>query len=449
MPELKYAIVDIETTGGFASGNHIIEICIIVTDGENELDRFDSLIFPGVYVPRFITGFTGITQDMVDQAPPFKSVAKRIYEILHDCVFVAHSVNFDYSFVKKELEKEGYEIPTKKLCTVRLSRKIVPGYKSYSLGNICAALNIPLLNRHRAFGDAEATYLLFKELLKRDSENCTKDFLKRNSKEHYLPPHIPKENISNLPPSPGVYYFHDARGKYIYIGKAKNLKQRVSSHFSNNKTNKQKQDFIREIHAISFVECATETMALLLESVEIKQHWAKFNRSQKRYEAKYGIYSYYDQKGFLRLGIEKKRKVQKAIVEATSLFELKRQLEEAVIEFKLCRKLLGLQLGACAVESNCAVCEAKTTALKHNNRLNKSIKKLSQTEALVYKEAIPLSDKYFVAIAKDGLLCMGVTDNSKTPKNIKLPIEDSAFKTYSLNSFVSHNLRKLTDETWA
>jgi DNA polymerase-3 subunit epsilon len=101
MSGLKYAIVDIETTGGFASGNHIIEICIIVTDGKQELDRLDSLIFLGVGVPRFITGFTGITQDMLDAASPFKAVAKRIYEILYDCMFVAHSVNFDDSFVKK------------------------------------------------------------------------------------------------------------------------------------------------------------------------------------------------------------------------------------------------------------------------------------------------------------------------------------------------------------
>jgi hypothetical protein len=251
----------------------------------------------------------------------------------------------------------------------------------------------------------------------------------------------------------GIYILRDSVfPQGFYIGKGKDIYDRIWKHgVKLDGTDKWNKGVGTTENFAKYRELRLEKGLTGWDDVEVAFWFTdKFDELEDQlmgaYEAKYGMYSYYDQKGFLRVGIEKKRKVQKAIVEATSLFELKRQLEEAAIEFKLCRKLLGLQLGACAVESNCAVCDAKTTALKHNNRLNKSIKKLSQTEALVYKEAIPLSDKYFVAIAKDGRLCMGITDNLQTIKNNKLPIEDNAFKTYPLNSFVSHTLRKLTLE---
>ena len=201
---MNFAIVDIETTGGHATGNGITEISIQVHDGKRVVKQYETLINPQQTIPYYIRGLTGIDNAMVADAPLFSEVAEQIYQTLQDCVFVAHSVNFDYSFVKHALQSCGYELNLKKLCTVRLSRKIIPGLPSYSLGKICAYLDININNRHRAGGDAEATVKLFEILLERDKENLIGKFLKRGSKEQALPPNLPREHYEQLPNQPGV-----------------------------------------------------------------------------------------------------------------------------------------------------------------------------------------------------------------------------------------------------
>src|SRR5690606_37439265 len=152
------------------------------------------------------------TQDMVQQAPLFENVAEKIYSLLHDKVFIAHNVNFDYSFIRHHLAACGYQLQTKKLCTVRLSRKILPGLPSYSLGNLCHSLGIPNNDRHRAGGDTAATVRLFQLLLENDREQFITKSLYRNSKESVLPPNVKKEDFDNLPYTSGVYYFHNEKG---------------------------------------------------------------------------------------------------------------------------------------------------------------------------------------------------------------------------------------------
>src|SRR4051812_3942927 len=115
-----FAIVDIETTGGYASANGITEIAVAVYDGVWTVEYFDTLINPQMPIPRYVQSLTGITNAMISQAPLFTDVAGRIYNMLHDKVFVAHNVNFDYSFIKYHLAQAGYSIDCKKLCTVRL-----------------------------------------------------------------------------------------------------------------------------------------------------------------------------------------------------------------------------------------------------------------------------------------------------------------------------------------
>jgi DNA polymerase III subunit epsilon len=164
-----YAIIDIETTGGNHTTGKITEIAIYVHNGNKVVETFSTLINPEIPIPRFIENFTGITNEMVKNAPRFFEVAKKIVEITNDKIFVAHNVMFDYSFIKHEFQCLGYEYNRKKLCTVKLSRKLLPGYKSYSLGKITKDLNINIKNRHRAAGDAEATVKLFEILLEKSS----------------------------------------------------------------------------------------------------------------------------------------------------------------------------------------------------------------------------------------------------------------------------------------
>jgi DNA polymerase III subunit epsilon len=189
-----YAIVDIETTGSYAAANGITEISIQVFDGSMVIEKFESLINPEKPIPYYIQRMTGITNEMVADAPGFDEVAEKIYSILHDKIFIAHNVNFDYSFVKSHLQNAGFELNSKKLCTVRLSRKIFPGFPSYSLLNLCHSLGISIANHHRAGGDTAATVKIFQLLLQNDKEQHIEKSLLRNSKEWILPPNVPKEH---------------------------------------------------------------------------------------------------------------------------------------------------------------------------------------------------------------------------------------------------------------
>lgn len=222
---MNFAIVDIETTGGHASANGITEISVFVHDGQRVIKHFETLINPQQPIPRFITSLTGIDDAMLQDAPTFDEIADQLFEILDENVFVAHNVNFDYSFVKHQLKQSGYELTSKKLCTVRLGRKVLPGLQSYSLGNLCRALNIQINNRHRAGGDAKATVKLFEYMLANGAQSHIEQMLKRSSAEQWLPLNLDKQVIDKLPTKPGVYYFHNNKDKVIYVGKAINLKK--------------------------------------------------------------------------------------------------------------------------------------------------------------------------------------------------------------------------------
>ena len=332
---MSFAVIDIETTGGFASGNGITEIAIILFDGQSIEGRYQTLVNPGVPIPRYISALTGITDAMVSEAPKFGEIAGKIFNLLEGRIFVAHNVNFDYSFVKYQLQLHGFDLNCKRLCTVRLSKKVFPGYLKYGLVSICRELGVEITNRHRAFGDAAATVELFSRILRADSTGHVKSMLKGKSREQYLPPNVPAEQVQQLPYSPGVYYFHDQKGKIIYVGKARNLQQRVTSHFSNNDKTRRKQDFLRVIHKISHQVCGSELMALVLESAEIRRLWPEHNRSLKRFEHTYGLYSFEDQNGYIRLGIEKKRKHLQPLYTFNMLQQGYTMLRKMIREFML------------------------------------------------------------------------------------------------------------------
>ncbi|MEO6684148.1 MAG: exonuclease domain-containing protein [Ginsengibacter sp.] len=349
---MLYAIVDIETTGGFAASNGITEIAVFISDGTQVVEEFHTLLNPYFTIPRFIESLTGITNEMVGSAPDFKSVSDQLYELLHDKIFVAHNVNFDYSFLKHHFQQAGYSFVCKKLCTIRLSRQIIPGLKGYGLDKICRHLNIEISDRHRAKGDAAATTILFHQLIQNDQHGIIENMLKANSKEQFLPPNVSAEEIKKLPRNPVVYYFHDKKGKVIYVGKARNIYKRVNSHFSNNKPNHQKQEFLKKIYHISYQETATELMAFILESTEIKKIWPEQNRSQKRFEPSYALYQFIDGNGFIRLCIEKKKRNLIPLYTFHLLTEGYNLIRKMVREFDLCPRLCFLQTDQIICASN-------------------------------------------------------------------------------------------------
>lgn len=379
---MLFAIVDIETTGSYAIGNGITEIAIAIHDGEKIIDFYETLINPNRHIPIFIQSLTGITNKMVERAPNFSEVANHIYDMLQDKVFVAHNVNFDYSFIKHQLEHAGFQWQAKKLCTVRLSRKILPGLKSYSLGKLCHQLGIEHGNHHRAGGDVKATAALFTMLVEKDNNNNISSMLKLGSKEQYLPAHLPVEQIEQLPKTPGVYYFLNQQGKVIYVGKAINIFSRVKSHFSNNKANKQKQDFVREIHKISFKEAATELMAQIIESAEIRRIWPIYNRSQKGFLPKYGLYVYQDQKGFQRFAIEKQKSILQPLYTFNSLHDANQKLKALIHQFGLCPRLCNvISIHSCvpkAIEEGICEGHCQDPVTQYNLRTQQAIAYVQQ-----------------------------------------------------------------------
>lgn len=366
---MLYAVVDIETTGGYASAHGITEIAIHIHNGQEVIEIFETLINPHQNIPFHIQALTGIDNEMVANAPDFRAVAQKIYHLLHDKTFVAHNVNFDYSFVRHHLEACGYSLNTKKICTVRMSRKIFPGLASYSLGKLCSSLSVPLNNRHRAGGDAAATAIILGMLIDNDVNGLMLDTLKKTSKEQTLPPHLHRSEIDKLPNTPGVYYFKDEKGKVVYVGKAKQIKKRVCTHFSGHNISKQRQNFLRSIYSIDFKPCGTELMAFILEAAEIKRLWPENNSAMKRFEQKYALYHFEDQNGYIRLGIDKHRKNVVALYSFNNLLEGHQLLRKIATEHQLCEKLCFIQtpkfactghengtcLGACIGEESTAL----------------------------------------------------------------------------------------------
>jgi DNA polymerase III subunit epsilon len=422
-----YAIVDIETTGGYAANNGITELAIVLHDGNKITERFETLINPLAPIPQYVQVLTGINPDMLIDAPVFSEVAARVYEMLKDAIFVAHHVNFDYSFVKYQLEACGYELNTNKLCTVRLSRKVFPGLPGYSLGKLCRELDIPILNRHRAGGDADATVILFEKILGTDTKGAVRHMLHGKSREQYLPPNLPSEQIAAIPYTPGVYYFHNQKGKVIYVGKAKNLRSRVCSHFSNDSPGLRKQEFLRNIYSVSWQDCGTELMAFLFECVEIRRLWPAYNSSLKRFEQMYGLYIYEDQAGYLRLTIEKKKQSLPAYYSFNGLAEGWQVLRRLVRQFDLCPKLSFIEKGnePCSglSDKTChGACVHQESASDYNDRLMQALGSLREMlpSFMIRDRGRHTSEESCVLIENGQFYGMGYLDKELQIPNLQM-----------------------------
>ncbi len=388
-----YAVVDLETTGGYALRNRVTEVAIYRFDGIRILDEFHSLVNPERPIPPFITQLTGINDEMVAAAPTFKEIAKTIDEFTRDHVFVAHNAGFDYSFLRREFKSLGTNFIRKKLCTVRLSRKIVPGLHSYSLGTLCATLGIPIENRHRAFGDARATVTLLQYLLNNDRVNHIEEALSRYSREGTLPPNLARKEFDLLPEEVGVYYFMDKKGKVIYVGKAKNIRRRVLTHFQQFGRSRRSMEFRNQIHGIAYELCGNELVAYLLESHEIKKNWPRFNRSQRFTRYCWGIYKYCDQNGYQRLIVSKSTKSNLPLISFKTFDQAWDFLRQQADRYSLCKRLCNIQTvsGSCLDYSagNChGACIREESASNYNQRVmdfQENIKYLDNSYLLLGK----------------------------------------------------------------
>ena len=365
-----YAIIDIETTGLSPSNEKITEIAIVIHDGQKIVNEFSTLINPEKKIPYRIIQMTGINNQMVEGAPKFYEVAKQIVEMTEGKIFVGHNVRFDYNFVRQEFLGLGYNYERKTLDTVKLSRKLIPGRKSYSLGKLCKDLEIENPARHRAAGDALATTKLFELLLTINGH--PEDLSLRGVQSN-----VNKSLIENLPSSPGVYYFFDKSNELIYVGKSINIHDRVLSHLNNN-LHKKAIDMKNQIAEVDYTLTGNDLLAQLLESHEIKKHQPIFNRQQKRTYFNYGLYCFTDDDGYKNLKVMRVIDELNPLYTYSSLQEGREHLTKLCEDFNLCQKLLGLYdtAGACfhyQIHSCNGACVGEEKPADYNIRLEMSV----------------------------------------------------------------------------
>ena len=404
-----YSIVDIETSG---HSSKITEISIFIFDGEKVIDEYTTLVNPECIIPPFITNLTGITNAMVGGAPKFHEIANQVAEITKDTIFVAHNVNFDYNIIHKEFDNIGFNFELKKLCTIQLSRKLIPGQKSYSLGNLCTSQNIHIENRHRAKGDAEATTILFEKLIKLDEgKQVFNSFLNPKSKKAKLTPALPNEMIDELSEKPGVYYFKNNKDEIIYIGKANNIKKAVLNHYQDK--SKKEVTMCLEISHVSFVETGSKLLSSLLESAEIKEWTPKYNRAPKKALDSIGLFSYEDRNGITHLAFNRLKLAPNPIMKFHNANECRKFLEKLSDEFELCPKYCHLQTN----ESDCTcngICKYEESIEKYNNRVQKAIESIQfSAEHFVIKEQGRTPNEYgYVLIVNSIYKGFGYASNS-------------------------------------
>lgn len=341
-----YAILDIETTGGQYNEEGITEIAIYKFDGHEVVDQFISLVNPEKPIQPFVVKLTGINNAMLNSAPKFYEIAKRIIEITEDCIIVAHNAQFDYRILRTEFTRLGYDFQRKNLCTVELSKKLIPDQPSYSLGKLVRALGIPMADRHRATGDALATVKLFKMLLAKDLEKeIVKSFIKTEIEKGLAPKLL--DIVSKLPSTTGIYYIHKENGDLIYIGKSRNIKKRVNQHFTGASSKSKKIQL--EVFDVTYEESGSELIALLKESEEIKINKPKYNRSLKKSIFPWSLYSEKDRNGYIALKIKKTDARKKELASFSSPIEAQSALFKITDSYQLCQKINGLE----TVKSHC------------------------------------------------------------------------------------------------
>jgi DNA polymerase-3 subunit epsilon len=367
----RYAVIDVETTGLSPKFERLTEIAIIILEDGQIVDEFSTLLNPEKKIPYRITQLTGINNQMVQEAPHFFEVAKQIVQMTEDCTFVAHNASFDYRFIQAEFSRYGFDYQRKILDTVKLSRKLLPGFKSYSLGKLSSQLGIEIQDRHRAMGDAMATAELLIRLLTVNPELS-------QVKIKGLHSHLKQEQIDAIPHETGVYYFFDDQDQLIYIGKSNNIHSRVISHL-NNTTTRKAMEMREKIARVDFEICGSELIALLLESDEIKTHIPIYNRAQRRTANIWGLYPYLNEAGYHCFKILKTNDTEDIPL---SVFKSKKAavstLELLNEEHQLCQKLNGLyqSSGACfhySIHQCLGACVGEEEPTEYNPRVESII----------------------------------------------------------------------------
>lgn len=410
------------------------------------MDQFISLVNPEIPIQPFVVKLTGINNAMLRSAPKFYEVAKRIIEITQDCIIVAHNASFDYRILRTEFRRLGYDFEKPTLCTVELSKKLLPGHQSYSLGKLVRELGIPMADRHRATGDALATVKLFKMLLSKDLEKeIVKSYIKTEIKSGISPKLL--DIVEGLPSKTGIYYIHREDGTIIYIGKSKNIKKRVNQHFTG--TSRKAKKMQLEVFTVTFEETGNELIALLKESEEIKINKPAYNRSQKKTIFPFALYAEKNKEGYLALILKKADGRKKEITSFSTLLEGKNMLNKITSDYQFCQKVNGLYdtkkecfqydikqcKGACIGQESPADYNARVTDFLKNNQLqNQNMVIVDRGRNINERSAVLIEDGVYKGYCFYDLNHQ--ITNIEILKNIIIPMENNRDSKNIIQSYI-------------
>jgi DNA polymerase-3 subunit epsilon len=274
------ACVDLETTGGHAARDRVIEAGIVLLEGGEIVGEYSTLVNPGARIPHAIQEFTGITEAMVADAPPFEAVAGEIAARLEGRLFVAHNARFDYGFLRGEFRRLDRRFRAPVLCTVRLSRALTPGERGHSLDAVMARHGIACHARHRALGDARVVAEFLRLARARWPAQALDAAVARLAGAPRLPPQLDPALADELPEGPGVYLFLGDDDAALYVGKASNLATRVPAHFADAR-GRLARELAARVRRIEWIETAGEFGALLLEARLRKARRPLLNRAPR------------------------------------------------------------------------------------------------------------------------------------------------------------------------
>lgn len=363
-----FAIVDLETTGGSAQRDRITEVAIILHDGQRRVSEYSTLINPEVPIPVYITDITNIDDHMVADAPTFSEVARDIHDLLQDTVFVAHNVNFDYGFLREAFERVGLNFRPKRMCTVKTSRKFIPGLGSYSLGNLCRHLGISNHARHRAMGDADATTHLLEYLFR--VEPGLRDLALDVDPYSEFPAAISRQQLQALPEVPGLYFFFNEKGQTLHAAKSKNIRRDALKKL---KAASKVRFEVHQVRDISWEATGSELLAQLRMPGEMHKRAPGFAASLRLKKYRAGIFSYFDQRNYLRLYVGPLRKGQRALAEFPNVADAEAALLARVRKHGLCGELTGLDDMRCQNFQCDGACRGEMTAAEYNQRVNEAL----------------------------------------------------------------------------
>ena len=386
---------------------------------------------------------------MLKNAPKFYEVAKRIIEITEDCVIVAHNSEFDYRILRTEFKRLGFPYKRKTLCTVSLSKTLIPDQQSYSLGKLARALGIPVSDRHRANGDALATVKLFKMLLAKDIKKVIVQDAIVVEPTFKMEPSL-RQILNSLPNITGVYYIHNAKGEIIYIGKSKNIKNRLNQHFTNTNTKSKKIQL--QTAAVTYEATGNELIALLKESEEIKRNKPIFNRALRRTTFTHALYSFVDDNGYINLNIDKADGRKKPITTFSTKNSAKQFLFHAVEEFNLCQKLAGLY----PTKSSCfnysiKQCEGACILEEPTDNYNKRVKQLIEknsyknTNMAIVDKGRDVAERSVILIKNGVFVGLGFVNlnyqitNSEVLESLITPMDNNRDTQHIIQNYLRRN----------